>query len=295
MDIPQYPKFAPVELAHRPAVLDFLREERTEVSEVSFSSIYSWRDSYAPSLSVLDGLLVIRILFPDGSVHCFPPLGEGDKVGAAERLFADGCQAMAGVTNPLMGMLSSKGHPVEPDRDNWDYVYGTADLAALAGTKYHRRRKDINKFEKAGKAESAILRSEDMADCIRLGRVWCEEHIEDEKAIVIAECKALVRAFEDYETLSLFGVVARLNGQICAFAVAEELNPEMVATHFEKADAQVPGAFQYVNREFAKAFQSRYKWVNREQDLGLPGLRENKLSYHPQRMVEKHIVRKVVA
>jgi hypothetical protein len=134
-----------------------------------------------------------------------------------------------------------------------------------------------------------------MADCLKLGRLWCEEHIEDEKAIVIAECKALERAFEEYEALGLFGVVGRLSGQICAFAIAEELNPEMAATHFEKADGNVPGAFQYVNREFAKAYQSKYKWVNREQDLGLPGLRENKLSYHPQRMVEKHVVRKVAA
>ncbi|MEW5937642.1 MAG: phosphatidylglycerol lysyltransferase domain-containing protein [Candidatus Thermoplasmatota archaeon] len=288
--IPPYPKFAPLGLCHRAEILQYLRREQPEVSELSFGSIYCWRSGYHPFGSIMGSLLILKVRLPNNTMCYGPPIGDGDKVMAVERLFADGCTHIAGVTEPLLNALREHGFSAEPDRDNWDYVYRVEDLAHLEGTKYHRRRKDVRRFEESARAEYRAMSEEHIEECKRLAEEWCKQMDCEEHESLRFEKDAILCALENLRALDLFGGVALADRKICALTIAEHLRDGMAVTHFEKADPFVTGAYQYINREFAAHALSSYDWVNREQDLGIQGLRKNKMSYHPHHMVEKHVI-----
>lgn len=288
--IPRYPDFAPVELGHKEEIQLYLSKEQPEVSELSFGSIYCWRKYYAPFVSRMGSILILRVTMPDHTTRYAPPIGEGNKVMAVRRLFADGCTCMAGVTEPLLSALRDAGFSAEPDRDNWDYVYRVEDLALLSGTRYHRRRKDIRRFEESTRAAYRPMSEEHIEECIGLAEDWCRHMDCEEHETLIFEKDAILCALEDFSTLGLFGGVVFADREICAFTIAEHLRDGMAVVHFEKADPSLPGAYQHINREFAAQALACCEWVNREQDLGLQGLRKNKMSYHPHHMVEKHVI-----
>ena len=108
-----------------------------------------------------------------------------------------------------------------------------------------------------------------------------------------AETLALRDAVDHFEALKLDGGLIRTGGQVVAFTIGDRLGADGFDVHFEKAYAQIQGAYAVINREFARYIRDRYpdvRWFNREEDMGLEGLRKAKLSYYPDAMVEKHMV-----
>ena len=123
--------------------------------------------------------------------------------------------------------------------------------------------------------------------CLELEEKWCEEHGCDEAESLEHERKALNFALRHFEELDLFGGTIWVDGEIVAFTYGAPINQDTFGSHIEKADSRVDGAYAIINQEFAKHLPERFKYVNREEDLGIPGLRKAKLSYHPVILLEK--------
>lgn len=182
------------------------------------------------------------------------------------------------------------------DRDNFDYVYSIDDLADLKGRKYQKKRNHIHRFEEAHPDYRILpLDRQTLMGAFDMLVRWYQARSETDPHMDFhLEQLALQRAFTFQEQLGMEGLVLVDGGQVLAFTMGSRLNANTFDVHFEKAMDIADGAYPVINREFARYLREKYpelRWLNREDDLGLEGLRKAKLSYYPDRLVEKHWAR----
>jgi len=176
----------------------------------------------------------------------------------------------------------------EPHRDFFDYIYLQADLAGLAGKKYHSKRNHISRFLKDQSDWSyREITPGDLDECLAMAGRWEALRADRDPKGLEQEARALRRVFAHYGDFGMQGGLLRVGGELAAFTVGEPLNKRAFATHFEKAYPDIPGAYQMINRCFAEQALGGYEFINREEDLGNEGLRRAKLSYHPAMLLEK--------
>lgn len=180
-------------------------------------------------------------------------------------------------------------YKIEYQRDEADYLYEWETLAYLKGKKLHGKRNHINRFlENYPDYKYELIDDENYKECIELTRSWKENNEVDDTAAY--ETDILKYALENRKVLGLNGALIRVNNRVIAFTLGEPLKEDTYVVHFEKAYADVQGAYAMINREFVRRSLKGYRYINREEDMGIPGLRHAKTSYQPVRLVEKGIV-----
>ena len=181
------------------------------------------------------------------------------------------------------------------DRDGADYIYAREKLATLSGKKLHGKRNHINRFEEANPDwQYESITDDNEEECARMAMHWCmdncmteHEEIEFDK---IDESKLVVYAIRHRKEFGMIGGALRAGGRIIAITLGERLTKDTFVVHFEKAYSDIQGAYPMINREFVRHELSDYMYVNREEDIGLEGLRKAKLSYYPEILLEKGVV-----
>lgn len=175
----------------------------------------------------------------------------------------------------------------EYNRDGSDYIYNSSDLINLSGKKYHGKRNHIKRFmENAWEFEP--ITSDNLDDCILFSTQFYNNNENDYSAII--EQYAIDLFFMNMDYLNLKGGVLKADNRIVGITIGEQLNSDTFVVHIEKALADVQGAYPMICNQFAKANAAELKYINREEDLGLEGLRKSKLSYKPAFMVDKYTV-----
>jgi len=173
------------------------------------------------------------------------------------------------------------------DRDDCDYIYNASDLIELPGRKYHGKRNHISRFtrEHPDWTYEAIC-DNNTDECIRACHIWHDAQ-QDVDSSLAHERIILEKALMQRETLGLIGGLIRCDGQVVALTLGERLNSNTFVVHFEKALPGYEGAYPVINNQFASRELREYEYINREEDLGIEGLRKAKLSYHPAILLEK--------
>ena len=177
------------------------------------------------------------------------------------------------------------------DRDNADYVYRVEDLARLSGRRFDGKRNQIKKFRKSVDAHYRPIDPGLVQACGDAQAFWCDVRQCSIHADLEAENKAVMVILECWSELDLIGGALLADDRVVAFAVGERLAPNTAVVHLEKGDVNFPGVYQAINQAFCENALADCTWVNREQDLGVPGLRKAKESYHPDHLVMKYTVR----
>ena len=182
-------------------------------------------------------------------------------------------------------------------RDSSDYIYLREKLATLAGSKLHGKRNHIHRFEEQHPDWSyETITDANEQECARMAMHWCMANCMGEQDVIeydkIDESKLVVYAIRHREQLGMIGGAIRADGRIIAITLGERLTEDTFVVHFEKAYADIQGAYPIINREFVRHELGEYQYVNREEDLGEEGLRKAKLSYRPEILLEKGIVTK---
>ena len=175
----------------------------------------------------------------------------------------------------------------ESSPDDADYVYNAKDMIGLSGRKYHGKRNHISKFNREHPEWSYEIISEaNTDDCLEANRIWYEgqEELSDS---LLHERQIIEIAIRQREILGLIGGLIRVDGKAIAFTLGERLNSDTFVVHFEKALSGFEGAYPVINNQFAAHELSGYRYINREEDLGIEGLRKAKLSYYPAIQVQK--------
>jgi len=284
MSFPRFPDFKPVGLEDMAVFKDFLDREPSGVCEMNFANVFIWKDSENPRWTVLNGNLCV-LLEPDFEPpYALAPIG-GDRVSETVAACLERTPRLSRVPEEFVGRLGA-GFRVEEDRANFDYVYASKDLAELKGKRYDGKRNRIRKFETTCPHEYAALAAADVAGCVRLFEDWFEGKANGDPYMK-AEKKAILRALESYDALGLKGGVVKVGGRVEAFTLGMRLTDDTAVIQIEIANPGLVGLAQWINREFVRREWTGFPFINREQDVGIDGLRQAKLSYQPARLVKK--------
>ena len=273
----------------------YLLKADKQSCEYSFANLFLWGRK---KVAEQDGFLLLESQFDRKNVYIFP-VGTGDLKTALDALIHDA--QMRGICCCLAALTEEECRLVEQlypgkfcfycDRDSYDYVYAVDDLADLKGRKFQKKRNHLNRFrQEHPEAEILPLDERTRVAAFQLAEQWYHDHCAaDPDHDHHLEHDALHRAFAFYPQLGMVGVVLVEKGKILAFAMGSRLNHDTFDIHFEKA-LDIDGAYAAINQGFASYLREKYpdvKWLNREDDMGIAGLRKAKLSYYPHHMVEK--------
>ena len=251
----------------------------------------------------VDDFLVTRVCGRMGCSYMYPA-GSGDLRAVVLALEEDA----AGRDSPLRLVCLTGGQVEEleaafpgefefaADRDGYDYLYEVDRLADLTGKKLHAKRNHINRFvENNPSWVYEEITPESLPECLAMDKEWYRRSLqregEAEERDLGDEGVALRTAMDHFHTLGLEGGLLRVYGEVVAFTIGDRLNSDTYDVHFEKAYGELQGAYAMINREFARWVRERHpdvKYLNREDDMGVEGLRKAKESYYPDLMVEKH-------
>jgi hypothetical protein len=180
----------------------------------------------------------------------------------------------------------SPGINLVPDRNHFEYVYRSSDLAALPGKNYLTIRRQVNKFRKNCASIVEPMTPSNREEVKRFLIQWCEWKGCEGDPVLAHEKEAVFYAVDHFEELPVQGLAIRVFSKIGAFALFEPLNADTALVHFEKGLPDCEGIYKAINAETAALLSRNFTYINRESDLGVAGLREAKMRYHPDHMVE---------
>ena len=276
-----------------------------EACEYCFATLYMWQHLYKTGYYIGDGFAVLVGEY-EGDTFSILPLAKKEKLHEVIDFVFDYFKNenkklyFRGVTKEIVDYLkenyNDKFEYIE-ERDLFDYVYDAESMRTLGGRKNQKKRNHINYFLKGyeGRFEYRLLGKEDFNSCLELVKKWAnnkEEHNEYDENMD-EELIGIKKIFNNYDILKdnikIGGIF--IDNQLEAFTIGELLNPNMALIHIEKANPDIRGLYPFINQQFLVNEFSQVEFVNREEDLGIPGLRKAKLSYHPIRFVEKYTVK----
>ena len=265
--------------------------------EYSFANLCLWGRQ---QVAFLHGCVAFFSHFYGRSVYPYP-IGNGDRRKVLEEIFQDAKHR--GIPCRITGMVEADREELErwfpgkfhvhASRDSADYVYAVDDLADLKGRKFQKKRNHVNRFRtEHPDCQVVPLTACNMAMAQNMLNDWFQRRMaEDPQGDYLLENVALARACQNYTALGMEGILLIENGTVQALTMASRMGAHTFDIHFEKAREDVPGAYNAVNCEFARYLRMKYpdvQMLNREDDMGLEGLRKAKLSYNPHHLVEKY-------
>ena len=233
----------------------------------------------------------------NGEFSAFQPLCKPEKNSAAItkiiEMFKECGQTLkfAGLEKSFIEELAKypdATFEISSDRDNSDYVYLAQDLINLSGRKFHGKKNHLNQFYKDyPSAEYLPITAEIIPQCREVLKNWYEHHEDSGDIYIEQEKDAINEIFDNFDEFKLKGGAILLGGKIVAFTFGEQLNSDTAVIHVEKADPSIRGAYTAINQNFVKHEWANMTYINREEDMGIDGLRKAKESYHPVKMIEK--------
>lgn len=290
-------EFKDITLQDKDIIQAFTMNSHRRNCDLSFSNLCSWRFMYHTKYALTGGFLVLRF-YADGELAYMMPIGKGDLRETLEAMIDDARQI--GEPFRMLGVCVGMKADIEAvmpgvftftsDRDYADYIYLRSDLSTLKGKKFQSKRNHINKFMKTYPSyEYKELTPELVPECLALEAKWCKANNCHEQEALVAERKSLTYALQHFQELGLSGGILHVNGEIAAFTFGMPINKETFDVCVEKASTEIEGAYTMINYEFANHIPEQYIYINREEDLGIEGLRKAKMSYQPETILEKCI------
>jgi len=263
------------------------------ISEYTFSNLFMWKNSREFEYMKFEEGIILKGIYHDAPAF-FPPIGFNDCRKAFDFLFKlgyeKGVRQIKLIPEYQKKFVDLKKASVHPDRDNFDYVYKTESLALLKGWRLDGKRGFIKKFRENYEFEYKAYTGEYRELCLDFMKAWCAERMESDPGVK-KELDAFTDFINNIEQLGAAGGLLFVDGKLAAFTFGEKLNDMTFVVHYEKADISYTGSYQIINQLFIQNEASgRYVYVNREQDMGIEGLRRAKSSYHPVRLIKKYSV-----
>lgn len=288
-------EFKPFRIEDKARIDSYFAVHHYEQIDCTFNTLFLWQDAYQTSWAEQDGILFVRagtgkdtFFMPpfakeeENFVHGLALIHEEyDRLGLPFRLKS----ASSWVTEQIERLVPGKYDFIE-DRDNEEYIYRTEDMIRLPGKKLRMKKNHLNGFlRQYADYQYEAITKENLEDAKAGIHDWFLRHgdIEEEE-------QAMKRCFDNWDALGVKGAVIRIYGKVEAFTNGDLINEKMAHIIFEKANPEIRGLYQAINRDFLMHEFADTEFVNREEDLGLPGLREAKMGYHPDHLTEKYDV-----
>lgn len=276
------------------------RLAHTRNCEYAMVNIFFWNDTDKLMFAVIDDVLVYRLIDAGTAYYSIVEFIEepAELVMKLEQDAVDnGCRMV--LTNMSENMVLRLEREMVGqlrywyDREYSDYIYEVDDLIRLSGSKYHGKKNHLNKFLNTYAFSYEKITEDNIEECRRMKEEWAVRKggdIEEYRE----ELDIIDNVLDNYDKFNLIGGLIRIDGKVSAFTIGEAISEDTFVTHFEKADEDIPGLYQAINQQFAANSISGFKYVNREDDIGLQGIRQAKLSYRPVMMFDKYNAEKTI-
>lgn len=290
--------FVPATTAHKDLYKSFFTDNRERGCEYSFSNLIMWGQQ---NIAQVAGCLV-RLSYYGGHIAYAFPVGEGDKEKALRAVFDDANER--GIPCVFMGVYEEDKLLLESlfegkvrfvlSRDSFDYVYDINDLCDLSGRKYHSKRNHLHRFkDSCPEYYVQEITEENKSLILDFASKWYKEKLSANPVSDFdMEQVALGRALKNYEALDMEGILLMCGDKVLGFTMGSRLDDITFDIHFEKAIDNLQGAYAAINNSFAKYLRDKYPtllFLNREEDMGIEGLRRAKESYRPHHLTEKYM------
>lgn len=298
-DIPVFPGFREITLEDKRFFDRMFKEIQPKISDYTFANLFSWGAILQTRISLLYENICVQMRDINGQNIFTPVIG-----GVQLKACIDAClnyaksnwnEAHFGLYTQDELELFKLYYPtasIRLDRQASDYVYTTTDLINLRGKKYDGKRNHIRHFKEEYEFIYKEMETRHIAGCKKFLENWHRQYCDHWECSLsvhheVAACK---KALENFRVLELTGGIIEIDKEIVGFTLGEPLNRKTFVIHFEKTDRRYKGLPAVMNQEFVAHEAHGYKYINREEDLGEPGLRTSKLSYHPVRLVDKYYI-----
>ena len=299
-----------ISIDNREILEQYLNGYEYKTSGLSFSAQYMWRDINKFSWDMMGEYMCIsgisHLELEDGIElpFMFPPLtatGEYDKDALRETIYKAKEHfekkgqpfSLRLVPFHVMEIIKEavpKIHFID-DRPNYDYIYLTQELIDLKGKAFHSKKNHLNYFKKTYEYEYVELTSDMADDAMRFISDFNKrkEVPAHEMEMLMMEEQAMEDVFKNIEAVGYSAGAILIDGNIEALAIGGKLGKKTITEHVEKANVEFRGLYQAINNEFCRNVAAKAKYINREEDMGIPNLRKAKLSYKPVKLIEKYI------
>lgn len=290
MSILLYPLFEPLKKEHKPLFDGVFKSNPPEISEFTFTNLYSWGHAYNFEVSMLRDLIILRATV--GNMRkFFNPIGGNGVKEAIIKVLEESKGIFIRIPESTKVLFDNEDRfIVELDRPNSDYLFRIDDLVSLAGRKYDGKRNLIKKFIGEHEYRFVEFNASDVSKCLDFEDKWCSIKDCDSVEGLNNERKAIENMVANFSEFNLIAGAIEINSAVLALAIAERLNLNTLVMHVLKADPGIPGLYQVMMNEFLKKNSDGFEYVNLEQDIGIEGLRKSKESYHPVRMIDKYTI-----
>lgn len=280
-------KFREIILSDKTLCDEYFKKTSTASCDYTFANLYNWREEFNYRIAFADGFMFVR--FGKDKFKYFLPIGKGNIISALNLLKEENNELFIyGVTQEEIECLKRAGVPVKSSelyRDASDYIYLCDDLKTLAGKRFHSKRNFISRFKSSYNWSYEPIDKTNIKECVDFCFEWFDSQ---ETSDAKEEEKTVISALNNFEQLGLQGGLIRVNGKVVAFTVGEPINNETFCVHIEKADTRYVGVYAMLNNQFVVNNCSTYKYINREEDMGIEGLRKAKESYYPAFILNKY-------
>lgn len=298
--------FKPITLEDKADADACTSQHNYRLCEHCFTDLFLWKDHYDTQVCFRDGFMFLKMAtFPDKTPLYLAPVGAGDLRAAILALEEDARErgisfAMCCVPEPMIAEIEA----VLPERydfsesvDSADYIYDAEKLATLSGKKLQSKRNFVNRFQKnyEGRWSYEDMTDDNQQEAYAFHLHWSQTGDNCPNGTMYSgETCAVSLALNNREALGMKGGLLRLDGKVIAFTMGCPVSDDTYVVQLEKAEASIAGAYPMINQQFVQHNCTGYTYINREDDLGMEGLRKAKLSYHPVMMGKKYLAVKKV-
>ena len=292
-------EFKPIEKSDKAIFDKFYKARYYENAHFNFTNLYMWRKPFNIKWKLEDDVIYMISQWK-GWTAALQPLGDEDKMQTAIANIIDYFKTNEKNKEIVIGGIEKSfakelqkfpaTFEIKPIRENFDYVYLAEDLINLDGRKYHSKKNHLNSFQKNyPMAKYLPITEEIIPKCREELNKWYELRSPElpDDPFLDYERAAINEILDNFSDFDIKGGAIELDGRIIAFTFGEQINTDTAVIHVEKADPDIRGAYPAINQAFVANEWSNMKYINREEDMGLEGLRKAKESYKPFKMIEK--------
>lgn len=290
--------FKPLTLEDKHIFDNYLSSYNFKTCEYSFINLFIWRKGCNIEFAIFEDCLIIKKQGFDFKNYFMQPIGykkenlknivdaliEYKDNNSMDFLFKDIEASFLKDIKDIYG----DNVLIDEDRDNFDYIYESSKLISLSGKKLHSKKNHYNNFIKNNKFTVEDINKDNINQCIETAKNWCEKNVCE--GYLLHELNAIEELLKNSITLNFEGIVVYVNDILSAFTIGEKINDTMCIIHIEKADSDINGLYTFINKTFIEQKFNSVPFINREQDLGIEGLRKAKLSYQPFKLEPKYMV-----
>ncbi|MDF2879878.1 MAG: hypothetical protein K0R54_435 [Clostridiaceae bacterium] len=268
--------------------------------EYSFTTLYIWKDACDVCYTIYNGSLIIKKKDFQGRNYFMQPLGykkeslkfiidtliDYKKKTNMHYLFKDLEENFIDEIRAIYKNIDN--FYIKEDRDNFDYLYDASKLMKLSGKKLHKKKNHYNSFIKSYNYITKNIADKNVGEQVieSAERIY-EQHGKSKD--LYYELQGIKNIIHNMDLLGLRGIAVYVDNEVAAFTIGEKVSDDMAIIHIEKAFTKYDGVYSFVNRAFIEQCFNNVKIINREQDLGIEGLRKSKMSYYPMQLEKKYI------